>query len=626
MKTWPVIASTLGAVVLISSGRTIQETVRSASPDNWVAAYESDFKNMKATADNWCCRLGKMKIDDGKVVLLPIEKRKRAWFILDPLTFPDSFRVEVIGSVSPGNKPQLLSFGFCLSTFGDDTGSGYMLQFGANNNTCSLLKKCGKVIGSTINTNARPEAGRAYNFAVERVGGRISLSVDGAPVFSYDDPAPLGDVTCDSISLFTANCSMTVEKVTVYARKDHPEDVFAPMIAPAGGPPVTIKGALVWENTKNSERKDAGDYQVIYAIEGTSEINSEWGRMMRDYWPGDAMDCDQAKKLNDEVVHRFKYYLAPHQTAARAQRASGRYGATPMEVSGAIVEKDGRRWIVPTGMQKTKINYPAKMLAPDKPLVMPGKEPLVLKINDKVSLKCVLLPAGRYLQGAPYYQRVRCACEDPHEVVLTKPFWMAETPVTQEIFESMMGTNPCRSNAACNVGPLCPVEQVPYADIETFCRLLSEKTRRKVRLATHGEWEFAGRVGTSNPCFPEKYKDQISNIGADTQDDTYMRNCPVKSAQPNAWGLYDMLTRAEHVLSDWGGPNSHQKEVDPSGPLPSAAWNKGVHLAIGYHQQRPDILGGTESEGQGWEALAIFRVVVEATPQEIAQMETAGKK
>ena len=37
----------------------------------------------------------------------------------------------------------------------------------------------------------------------------------------------------------------------------------------------------------------------------------------------------------------------------------------------------------------------------------------------------------------PYYQE-----EYPHRVTLTKPYYLAEIPVTQEIYEAVMGTNP----------------------------------------------------------------------------------------------------------------------------------------------------------------------------------------
>ena len=106
---------------------------------------------------------------------------------------------------------------------------------------------------------------------------------------------------------------------------------------------------------------------------------------------------------------------------------------------------------------------------------------------------------------------------------------MSEIPITQEIFEAVMGTNPSLSK-----GAQFPVEHVALADIQRFCRILSEKNGLTVRLPTDAEWEYAARVGTSNPCFSERY-DECSETGSKPN------NTPVRTKKPNAWGLYDML-------------------------------------------------------------------------------------
>ena len=81
-----------------------------------------------------------------------------------------------------------------------------------------------------------------------------------------------------------------------------------------------------------------------------------------------------------------------------------------------------------------------------------------------------------------------------------------------------------------------------------------------VRLPTDAEWEYAARVGTSNPCFTEKYKDQISEAGSRPT------TAPVRSKKPNAWGLYDMLCGGWHVTNDYKADNVRVKQVDPKGP------------------------------------------------------------
>ena len=219
MKTFNMFSVLFSAVALAAGCRTAGETVQAVSAGDWVVAYQSDFTNAKAIADNWRCRLGEMKTGDGKLVLLPKERKKRIWLILDPLVFPGSFRAEITGSVIAGAKPESLGFNICINTYRDEVSSGYLLQFGAKGNTCSLLRRNGKVVEETVNRNVHPVSGKSYDIVAEKLGGRISLWVDGALVFSYADPAPLGDATCDSLGLHAQGCTLSVEKIAIRTRQ-----------------------------------------------------------------------------------------------------------------------------------------------------------------------------------------------------------------------------------------------------------------------------------------------------------------------------------------------------------------------------------------------------------------------
>ena len=68
---------------------------------------------------------------------------------------------------------------------------------------------------------------------------------------------------------------------------------------------------------------------------------------------------------------------------------------------------------------------------------------------------------------------------------------MGVTPVTQAQYQAVMGANPSHFKGATN-----PVETVSWDDATEFCKRLSERAGRTVRLPTEAEWEYACRAGT----------------------------------------------------------------------------------------------------------------------------------
>jgi formylglycine-generating enzyme required for sulfatase activity len=393
---------------------------------------------------------------------------------------------------------------------------------------------------------------------------------------------------------------------------------LTPMVANASAPDekgsraeVTIKGNVLCNRATEPrpwswDPNDGDHTPIIYAIEGTPEIAERLRTIMETY-PARGLNVEDALRIQDEFGKHLKYFIAPGPLAAKIHKEV-EAGSQLLALSGTITEEGGRRRITVTRYEPSRVKYPGKMLAPDRPFAPPTGEPVVLRIGDSMTLKCIRLPAGRFLQGSPFYQR-RYQDEYPHQVVLTRPFSMSEIPITQGMFEAVMGKNPSRSK-----GARLPVEHVPFADIQEFCRRVSWKNGVAVRLPTDAEREYAARVGTSNPCFTEKYQDQISETGG--RPDT----TPVRSRSPNAWGLYDMLCNGWHVTGDYKSDNVREKEVDPKGP---AADDPRVHRdgtgrlhktrgGRHYDHLRPSMHGAAGEDGSIWEGGApIFRVVVE---------------
>jgi formylglycine-generating enzyme required for sulfatase activity len=353
---------------------------------------------------------------------------------------------------------------------------------------------------------------------------------------------------------------------------------------------------------------------VVYALDGPESVKAALRKVMAAY-PGHPLNVAEALKFQEALDRELLYYIEPNEVEKKTHQESEWWG-WPAAVTGTLTEQDGQRWIVPTKIEsRATLQPPEVMLRPDQPLAMPQGEPVVLQVTDRLAIKCLPIPAGSFLQGSPFHQWPRCHDEYPHECVLTKDFHIAETPVTQEVFEAVMGANP---TPEARRGPQNPVENVLWADLVEFCRRVSEKTGRKVRLPTGAEFEYVARVGTSEACFPARYKDQESNIGNKTA-----AAVPVKTKRPNAWGCYDIYTYyGWHACSDYDDTNPTTKQVDPQGPVPGQdpVYNQNGHRALGGDQYgvRPNIhywyFEGPKPEAdEHW--VGLFRVVVEAAPK-----------
>ena len=260
------------------------------------------------------------------------------------------------------------------------------------------------------------------------------------------------------------------------------------------------------------------------------------------------------------------------------------------------------------------------MLAPDKPWTMPDGKAIDLKVTDKLNLKCIRLPAGKLMRGSPLYESPRWQDEFPHEVTLTKSFYMAEIPVTQEMFEAVTGKNPSKLTPTGQMnqryrhkipddGPTYAVENAAYADIQTFCTKLSGISPESC-LPTEAVG-MGSSLKFSSPCLSRNMAQRVSVA------DTEGRCEPVKKHPANAWGMYDMVKSGWELVSDYKLDNVRTNQIDPQGPSRQAAANHGtgpLHRSKGgsyYDDTHLNLHGECDELGDNEEGLMIFRVVVE---------------
>jgi len=331
-----------------------------------------------------------------------------------------------------------------------------------------------------------------------------------------------------------------------------------------------LKGALVCDGMNSPT---AQHVRVLVAVDGSPAIAAVVKKIMDECYPDKGLDAAAAMKLQEQFNAKLKFYLAPDSPAAPPPGMENPgpkhycHMAFPYAVSGTIYEKDGKKWIRATRFEALgDLHYPDKMMRPDVPFVMPDSKPVVLKISEALTLSCVKIPAGSCMMGEHIYVGTRYLEQTARLCTLTKPYYLSEIPITQEIWEALMGDNPSKDKNA-----KLPVEDAPFPLIEKFCATLSAKTGHAIRLPTGAEWEYAARVGTSNPGLVERYKDQ-----ALLKDEAKIP-LPVKSKKANAWGIYDLFSPWWELTSDAEKYPSWTAEVDPTYPATAG----GKHMLLG---------------------------------------------
>lgn len=115
-------------------------------------------------------------------------------------------------------------------------------------------------------------------------------------------------------------------------------------------------------------------------------------------------------------------------------------------------------------------------------------------------------------------------------------YLIGETPVTQGLWESVMGYNPSRSTN----NPQNPVDTVSFNAVMTFIEKLNALTSYKFRLPTAHEWEIAAKGVTESKGFKFPGSDNLDEVSWNCYNSDGHTH-PVKTKLPNEIGLYDML-------------------------------------------------------------------------------------
>jgi formylglycine-generating enzyme required for sulfatase activity len=196
-------------------------------------------------------------------------------------------------------------------------------------------------------------------------------------------------------------------------------------------------------------------------------------------------------------------------------------------------------------------------------------------IEAKAGGTLVFIPAGEFMMGDATSDRPD---EKPPHQVSVSSFYLDTTPVTQEVYEKVMGVNPSKRKAKSN-----PVERSQWTDAVRFCNKCSELENLTpcydqntwecnfaadgYRLPTEAEWEYACRAGSATKYICGDADTELAGY-AWFKPHSQGKTQPVGQKKPNAWGLFDMNGNVWQWCNDWHAENSYaaSPKKDPRGP------------------------------------------------------------
>ena len=193
------------------------------------------------------------------------------------------------------------------------------------------------------------------------------------------------------------------------------------------------------------------------------------------------------------------------------------------------------------------------------------QRPVSITYNvNGVAFTMKYVQGGTYAMGALLGDTLADKDERPTHRVTVNSFYIAETEVTQKLWEQVMGKNKSRVK-----GEDHPVDNIIYEDCLEFIRRLNSILHTHFRMPTEAEWEYAARGG-------RKSKGTLyagSNNPADVAWTAELcakqdRHMPVKQKQPNELGLYDMCGNVSEWCADFYHSYPAQHQANPCNTAP----------------------------------------------------------
>jgi formylglycine-generating enzyme required for sulfatase activity len=179
-------------------------------------------------------------------------------------------------------------------------------------------------------------------------------------------------------------------------------------------------------------------------------------------------------------------------------------------------------------------------------------------------MELILVKGGCFQMGTSQETGYPAAQMPVHEACVND-FYIGKHEVTQDQWRAVMGTEPMHT---IQCGGTCPVVFVSWSMVQEFVDKLNGLTKKKYRLPTEAEWEYAARSRGQAQKYPGT--DSDSNLGeyAWYSANSNGRIYPVGLKKPNALGIHDMSGNVWEMVADWFSLSydANSPKNNPTGP------------------------------------------------------------
>jgi sulfatase modifying factor 1 len=186
---------------------------------------------------------------------------------------------------------------------------------------------------------------------------------------------------------------------------------------------------------------------------------------------------------------------------------------------------------------------------------------------------------GTFLMGCSDDDPDASVDEKPRHEVTVGDFEIGKYPVTQKLWQEIMGVNPSYFKDCDD----CPVECITWNNVQEFLQKLNARFPGKnYRMPTEAEWEYAARGGSLSKGYKYAGSDNLdevawydANSGAKTHS--------VGSKKANELGLYDMSGNVMEWSSDFWGmtylPDPTERVITDGPVLRGGSWYFGARYS-----------------------------------------------